>query len=66
MNNVSFSKHCLKRARERGLWKYVSKEKFWFDAVHLDANRAKIGRCVYAYVREKEKIVVTTMYRVAF
>lgn len=59
---ITYSKHALKRARERKLWKYVSKEKFFYDALHSGGNTAKLQDCIYAYKWEGDKILILTMY----
>jgi len=66
MRKIRFTKHALQRARERKLWKYVSKDKFWFDAEFVDSNKAKIDNCLYIYVDSKNEIVIKTMYTLAF
>jgi hypothetical protein len=33
--SVSFTMHAIKRARQRKLWKYVNKKKFFYDAVYV-------------------------------
>lgn len=62
--NIRFTKHALRRARERKLWKYVNKKKFFYDAKYLSSNRAILDECIYAYVWEDELVRITTMYRV--
>lgn len=62
--SVNFSLHALQRARERKLWKYVSKAKFWFDASYRQPNQVQLERCVYCYKTFTDKIIITTMYSV--
>ena len=59
---VRFTKHALYRARQKGLWKYVNKKKFFYDAIHLDIGRAILDRCVYVFCFQKGKYVIITMY----
>lgn len=59
---IVFSHHALKRARQRHLWKYVSKEKFFFDAGYLRWNMCKLGDCVYAFKNVGDKTIITTMF----
>ena len=61
---IRFSKHALRRARERHLWKYVSKEKFIFDAKYSGPNKAELEKCIYVYLYEGDNIVITTMYQI--
>lgn len=65
MPEIRFSHHALQRARERKLWKYVSKEKFWYDAEYIDDGKVKINDCVYAFMHKNEVIIIKTMYRLA-
>ena len=59
---IVFTHHALKRARQRHLWKYVSKEKFFYDAGHLGFGQAKLGDCIYIYMKKKDKTFIITMY----
>lgn len=60
---IVFTKHALDRARERKLWKYVSKEKFYFDASYSGFNTCKIEDCIYAFKNVGVKTIITTMFR---
>jgi len=61
--SIRFTKHALQRARERKLWKYVSKERFYFDAVHSGDMQARIDNCIYVYGYKEGKTVIITMAR---
>jgi hypothetical protein len=62
--NVVFTKHAMKRARERHLWKYVNKMKFFFDSEVFGINKARCGECVYVYNYVGEKAIIITMHHV--
>lgn len=62
--NVKYTIHALRRARERHLWKYVSKEKFFYDAVFNGTDRAKLGECVYIYKIKDDITFIITMLRI--
>ena len=59
---IVFTKHALKRARERHLWKYVNKEKFYYDAQYIGINMCKLDRCIYVVRRFGEKTYIITMF----
>ena len=61
--NIIFTHHALARARERKLWKYVSKEKFYYDAIPCGLNEVKLGDCVYAYKNKGRVTIIKTMYK---
>lgn len=58
-----FTQHALKRARERKLWKYVNKEKFYFDASYAGFNTARLDDCIYAFKNLNDKTIIVTMFR---
>jgi hypothetical protein len=60
---IVFTKHALQRARQRKLWKYVSKEKFYFDASYNGFNTAKLEDCVYAFKYVGNETIILTMFR---
>ncbi len=66
MKKIKFSKHALRRATERRLWEYVNKDKFFYDAKYLSNNKAMLNDCIYAFVETDTKIIITTMYKLAF
>lgn len=60
--SVHFSKHAIERARSRKLWKYVNKKTVFYDASILDLGRLVFEKCIYAFVKDKGKLIITTMY----
>jgi hypothetical protein len=60
--SVSFTMHAIKRARQRKLWKYVNKKKFFYDAVYYKFNMAILENCIYAFKVIKDKTVIKTMF----
>lgn len=61
---ITFTKHAMQRARERKLWKYVSKEKFFYDAEYFGNEKAKLGECIYAFRINKQRVYITTMMHI--
>lgn len=61
---VTFTKHALKRARERELWKYVNKKKFFYDAIHIAPDLARLEKCQYVFKWEQNTIKIVTIYSV--
>ena len=59
---IVFTHHALKRARQRHLWKYVSKEKFFYDAEYVRENLVKLGDCFYVYEIKGKTTIIKTMY----
>lgn len=60
--DVKFTMHALQRARQRKLWKYVSKAKFFYDAIHTPTNQARLDDCIYTYRWVGNKVYIITMY----
>lgn len=63
-NVVSFTKHAIKRAHERRLWRYVNKKLFFYEAVHLNLTQAQLENVIYSYKWEKNKIKILTIYSI--
>lgn len=63
MKKIKFTKHAIKRAIERKLWGYVSKEKFYYDAVAAGVNTARIDDVFYAFSEDEKEIKITTIYK---
>jgi len=62
--NVVFTKHAMQRARERHLWKYVNKTKFFFDAVFHGTERAILDECIYIFKYNGDKAYIITMLHI--
>jgi hypothetical protein len=62
MEKVKFSRHALNRARQRHFWKFVSKEKFYFDATYVAPGKARLAHCLYVYKESDKEIIILTMY----
>lgn len=63
MKKIKFTKHAMKRAIQRKLWKYVNKEMFYYDAVVAGVNTARIGDVFYAFTENEKEIKITTIYK---
>ncbi len=62
--SVKYTKHALQRARERHLWKYVSKAKFFYDAVFEGTDKAKLENCIYIYKNKNDITYIITMIHI--
>ena len=63
MKEIIFTKHAIKRARQRGLLNYVDGIRFWNTACFVDSRKARIGRVYYAYRETRTQVIITTIYQ---
>lgn len=63
MKKIKFTQHAMKRALERKLWPYISKDKFYYDAIRHGIGTARIDDVIYAFCENEKEIKITTIYK---
>lgn len=63
LKDIKFTKHAIKRAKERKLWKFVNKNLVYYDAEFFSLDKLILENCVYAIEKRGKKTLITTMYK---